>query len=236
MKMKIFQIKSLSLFAGALCCLALSASAALPRISPGEDIIFSDDFGDSSQGWGVLKGQPLIDTSASVFGPDAGADGMIKSMLELAEPIEFSGKVTSIYMKARVDNTGDANASRFGVAFLPRRIGVVIHPGRSAVLEYKDAEWQTLFAELDSLRFPDTETYHDIKLSITPDANDPTMGTAELFYYNAYTVRYESLGQGKGVSLERATKLELFERNDAASNGAAYFDAVVVTQAPISAP
>jgi hypothetical protein len=235
MKMNIFQTKSLSLFMGALCCVALSASAALPRVSPGEVIIFSDDFGDSTQGWGVVKGEPLIDTDASVFGPDIGADGMIKSMLELAQPVQFSGKVTSIYIKARVDNTTDANASRFGVALLPRRIGFVIYPGRNAVLEYKDAEWNTLFSKLDRLRFPDTETFHDIKLSITPDAIDPTLGTAELFYYNVYTARYESLGQAKGVSLESANKLELFERNDASSSGAAYFDAVVLTQAPITA-
>lgn len=232
-----------------LASFALTASvfAALPPVSPGERVLFSDDFADNRQKWSLVSsvnksGAPVAGQAAIVASEWTAALPADMTSVTSTAPLQpaihlKNGRVT-VYMSAKVSNHEGTDGSRFSVALNEPEgrkgfVRLVVRPAANAFLEFRDETGAGQAVQTESTRAyfrPDSEP-RIFKLVITPAPEGKGPATVEAFRYDPKTKSYASLGlaeRAASIKTGELHSLTLYSRNG--EDGAAWIDSVVVTQ------
>lgn len=221
--------------------------AALPPVTPGERVLFSEDFADNRQKWSAVStvnktGAPAQAQAAignSEWTAALPADTVaVTSTAAIKPAVLLKNGPVSVYLSAKVADHEGTDGNRFSVALNEtegRRgfVRLVIRPAANGFIEFRDDAGGGQTASLESTRAyfkPDSEPrLFKLVLTPAPDAQGPA--TAEAFRYDAKTKSYVSLGVAeRSVWLKTGElhSVSLHTRNG--ENGAAWIDSVVVTQ------
>ena len=244
-----FRFLSVLLPAVALIC-APVLEAALPVVSPGERIVFSDDFTANANAWtniAVINGTGTGATgkaslTQSDWGPSIADRKSVSSAYVFKTPLNVSAGAgtVSVYMRVRVDQPDGIETNRFSVT-LNESIGapscfvrLEIRPADTGSLSFRNAAGTAEFVKTSVTRgfFKTFEDYRVFKLTLRVTDGLKGAITTEGFYFDAKTAKYVSLGAvppGK-ILLRNGIFDRLVMDNRNGEGGPAWFDSVVVTQ------
>ncbi len=227
---------------------SLAAHAALPPLALGDRTVLADDFTDNHNAWTNVAvvnagGAPATgkariaasDWSSSVHDGTA-----VSSVLAFKTPLDLAQGPVSLYMTVRVDVPDGTDNNRFSIGLQEAAgtpacfVRLQIRPAAAGSIEYRNPEGLGQFTAIThTQQFLTTATaYYSFRLTVTGAEKGKGPATAEAFYYDARAAKYVSLGLAQSaVSLATGLfgTLVLNSRNGA-NGGAAYFDAVAVTQ------
>ena len=233
-----------SLFAW-LVLAALPALGALPPVSPGERVVFSDDFADNRNQWSAVAVVNKTGAPATIQAAIANSEWTsskqdsiaVTSTVVLKSPLRLKSGPVSVYLSVKVTDLNGTDGNRFGVALnepAPNRgfVRLLTRPSANGFIEFRDSAGAGQSTPIESPRrvFDGVGT-GVFKLTIKPAADGKSPAAAEAFYYNPKTKAYQSLGAVESqVSLPggELNSVTLFFRNG--ENGPVLIDSVAVTQ------
>ncbi len=225
-----------------------SVRANMPTISSGEKVLFSDDFPDNRNFWSPVAvinktGSPATGNGTiinSEWGPSIADLKSVSSSVTIKPVPNLKNGPISVYMMVRVDDGEGIDNNRFGLSLhepddLRGFIQLMTRPANKGFLEYRDENGAGASTSIDSASeiFRSTSSPRAFKFTVTPSADGKGPASAEAFYEDTKTKKYVSLGSAKNAVWLKSgelPKLTLWVRNG--DNGAVWFDAVIVTQAP----
>lgn len=228
----------------ALALLPIAALATLPPVTPGERVVFSDDFADNRNQWSsvavVNKVGAGVTTQAAIGNSEwtASLEDSVAatSTAILKTPLNLKNGPVSVYLAARVDNPEGVEGNRFSVSLNEpegRRgfVRFVTRPAANGFLEFRDAAGagQSVASQSTRALFR-ADVAQIIKLTIRPAADAKSLASAEVFFYDMKSRTYQSVAAADGVVAlgGELRSLSLFSRNGA--DGLVWIDSVVVTQ------
>lgn len=227
---------------------AVALRAELPPISPGETIVFSDDFVDNRHSWTAIVSTDLSSPGTvnqarivdSVWSPAEPGGESIKSTVEsvhvFATPLDLADGPVSVYLSARVDEPRGGDGNRFNVALHEAKrasfASLNIRPGMNTFVDYRGDAAKAVSAKMPAVRFTEG-VCRRLKFTVAASWNvDGFIGRIEAFLYDEDARRYVSLGSADESVIFKTGRLEqiaLVARNGV--SGFAYIDSVAVTRA-----
>ncbi|MBC2604316.1 hypothetical protein [Puniceicoccus vermicola] len=238
-----------SLTASLLCLSAVSpATAALPLISEGDAILFSDDFNDNSSGWtniSVVNGTGVAtsgtgEIDASAWSPAAPGDNSeVASTLVLPESVNVLDGDISVYFRVSAFDVSVIEVNKFSVRFSEstgdRLFGTTQRPMAAQVssLDYRNSSGGFVTSNLSSEAPMVSEEYMDMKLSLSLNGESVDDGaTIQMYYFDTTSSDYVSLVMvSSGVDLNTGIFNKLYINSRNGADGAVSFDSIVVAQA-----
>ncbi|AWI09332.1 hypothetical protein [Ereboglobus luteus] len=234
------RIHALAVLAAGVFTLS-AVHAALPVVSDGETVVFSEDFADNSNKWTSVAGEPVVKHALiadSFWGPSIISDGKdVASNAYLPKIVDLADGPISVYFRVRTENPRGTDGSRFEITLRESTgnhlVTLSLRPALPVGIAYRDPAGKGTRTNVGSTSrlFKKPGALVSFKLVVTP-GKDRFPATAEVFYYDETKAVYTSLGKAADVvnlTTGKFNRLSIFSRNG--EKGATWFDSVAVAQA-----
>lgn len=220
--------------------------AALPVVTQGETVVFSDDFADNNNKWTSVagvngSGEPIVKHASiadSFWGPSIVSDGKdVASNAYLPKIVDLADGPISVYFRVRTENPKGTDGSRFEITLRESTgnhlVTLSFRPALPVGIAYRDPAGKGTRTNVGSTSrlFKKPDALVSFKLVVSP-GKDRFPATAEVFYYDEAKAAYASLGKAADVvnlTTGKFNRLSIFSRNG--DKGATWFDSMVVAQA-----